>query len=97
MLLRFWAFCALFAGGATCLPGTVLYSVTDLGSLGGNYTFASGINNAGQIAGTSYTASFVQHAFLYSNGVMTDIGTLPGGATSLGSAINNAEQMEGSN
>ena len=48
-------------------------------------TFASGINNAGQITGSSGS-----HAFLYSNGQITDLGL----ATGLG--INNAGQITGS-
>ena len=93
MLLRFWAFCALFAGGATCLPAAVLYTVTDLG----RGTSAKGINNAGQITGYSYIqpGSFDGHAFLYSNGVMTDLGTLPGTTFSSGNGINDAGQIAG--
>jgi probable HAF family extracellular repeat protein len=41
-------------------------------------------NNSGQ----SIPIVIVGHAFLYSNGTMTDLGTLPGGSTSTGYAIN---------
>ena len=39
---------------------------------------ATGINAGGQVAGYAYTSSGSGHAFLYSNGVMADLGTLGG-------------------
>jgi probable HAF family extracellular repeat protein len=49
----------------------------DLGSLGGNYSSAFGINNSGQVVGESYTANgFVDDAFLYSNGTMLDLNSM---------------------
>jgi probable HAF family extracellular repeat protein len=50
----------------------------DLGTLGGNQTYALAINDAGQIAGYSEVAPNRNHAFRYENGVMTDLGTLGG-------------------
>jgi probable HAF family extracellular repeat protein len=50
----------------------------DLGDLGGTYaTYANGINNSGQVVGSSYTSDGEQHAFLYdsSNG-MQDLNDL---------------------
>src|SRR5207244_3013728 len=49
---------------------------TDLGTLGGNYSIAHGINAAGQAVGEASTASGDLHAFLYSDGVMTDLNDL---------------------
>lgn len=50
--------------------------VIDLGTLGGNYSKANAINNHGQITGVSKTASGAEHAFLWENGKMTDLGIL---------------------
>jgi probable HAF family extracellular repeat protein len=70
--------------------------VIDLGLLapGGYEAYAFGINDAGQIAGGS-TANGGVHAFLWQNGVMTDIGTLPGGIHSYGYDINGAGHVVG--
>jgi hypothetical protein len=40
------------------------YVLTDLGTLGGTYSFAAGINASGQVVGDSTTAAGNDHAFL---------------------------------
>jgi probable HAF family extracellular repeat protein len=78
--------------------------VIDLGTLpGGRYSYATGINNKGQIVGVSQTtgnnceAGFFtacEHAFVWSDGVMTDLGAIRGpfsGAT----GINDRGQVVG--
>jgi probable HAF family extracellular repeat protein len=53
----------------------VEYSVTDLGTLGGNSSTPTAINNAGWIVGLAYTTfNSTAHAFLYKNKHMTDLG-----------------------
>jgi probable HAF family extracellular repeat protein len=72
---------------ARCLLTT--YSETYFGSLGGPDSWAYGVNNAGQVVGTATVAgSGHKHAYVYSNGAMTDLGTL-GGDDSEAYAINN--------
>jgi len=70
----------------------------DLGTLGGSRSFPSGVNNRGQVVGTSTRAGndpTTSHAFLWTetNG-MVDLGTL-GGATSGATAVNNRGQVVG--
>ncbi len=79
--------------------------ITDLGTLGGNYTYAgdyfteglgNSINTRGQVTGQSTIPGDRQyHAFVTErNGKMIDLGTL-GGDNSLGQAINDNGQVAG--
>jgi probable HAF family extracellular repeat protein len=69
--------------------------ITDLGTLGGDRTYGSGLNQAGQVTGYSRTSGNGRdHAFLYRNGQMADLGTL-GGLDSGGLSLNNAGQVVG--
>ena len=55
------------------------YIVTDLGTLGGTFAAAEGLNNSGWVEGLSTLAGDQsQHAFVWRNGVMRDLGTLGG-------------------
>jgi len=81
---------ALFA----TLASAQTYTVTDLGTLGGNSTIADAINGAGQVTGSSNLNTSTSHAFLYSGGKITDIGSL-GGSSALGLGINSIGQVVG--
>ena len=64
-----------------------LYSngvMTDLGTLGGNYSTGTAINASGQVVGSAYTAGSALHAFLYSGGQMLDLNNLVDPSTPLG-------------
>lgn len=86
------------------------WTATDLGNLGASaLTLAFGINNRGQVVGQAGTpclnaggcglpppfqdATF--HAFLWQNGKMTDLGTLPGDVQSWAETINAKNQAVG--
>lgn len=75
------------------LVAEVRYYLTDLGTLAGDtYSQANGINNYGQVVGQSF-ASGQSHAFLYSGGSLTDLGTLGGRSSAY--SINNDGQVAG--
>lgn len=57
-------------------PPTLTYSVIDLGTLGGSSSVALGVNDHGQVVGSADTSQGLRHAYLWENGVMTDLGTL---------------------
>jgi probable HAF family extracellular repeat protein len=51
----------------------VQYSVTDLGTLGGTWSYGGGLNEGCYVVGISSTANGVQHAFVWICGVMYDM------------------------
>lgn len=69
--------------------------MTDLGTLGGGYSFGADINDLGQVVGSAYRADGTQHAFLWTKGRMIDLGALSGGTTSAAAAINNVGLIVG--
>jgi chitinase len=80
--------------------GTGNYAIQDLGTLGplaGNYSRANAINSSGQIVGITATAQNGETAFIYSNGVMTDLNSLlPAGSSVIlheATAINDSGQI----
>jgi len=84
LLLGLIAILAIPAGMTAQAQGTAQYSVTDLGTLGGAYSFGYGLNNAGVVAGGAATATqtdFVsQTGFLWYRGHIINVGTLGGAA-----------------
>ncbi|MEH2464428.1 DUF3466 family protein [Nostoc sp.] len=68
-----------------------LYSVTDLGALTGQaFTYATGINDSGEVVINSLTSSF-----FYSNGLLKKISPLPGDNQLAVTGINNLGQVVG--
>jgi probable HAF family extracellular repeat protein len=67
-------------------PKPAMYSVTDLGTLGGTYSVSYTINDGGLVTGGAATANQTngvsQTAFAWSHGQITNLGTLGGAACS---------------
>jgi probable HAF family extracellular repeat protein len=84
-----------------CLSGTAQaagYTVTWLGDLSGgtNYSFATGINDAGTVVGRSLATTGSRGFVWDAASGMTDIGDMQGGhGRSYAHAINNAGQVAG--
>lgn len=74
------------------------YRVTDLGTIntqtGVISSHPTGINNAGQVSGYSYSGTS-NHAARFTNGLVEDLGVIPGGDTSTGWAINGLGDVVG--
>lgn len=66
----------------------------DLGTLGGIGSWATSINDNGQVIGQSYTKDNAEHGFIWENGKMADLGTLGGDKTNV-LAINAKGQVIG--
>jgi probable HAF family extracellular repeat protein len=77
----------MFAALAIAQPAPH-YIVTDLGTLGGTYSYGYGINNAGWVAGgaatVSQTGGVAETAFLWHGGQMINLGTLGGPSSEAG-------------
>lgn len=71
------------------------YTVIDLGTLGGTFSDAIGLNaNTEIVGGSTLAGDMVFHGFVWRGGALTDIGTL-GGPNSVAFAINGADQVVG--
>lgn len=66
-----------------------------LPTLGGFSTVASAINNAGEVVGRGFLPDGQEHAFLYSHGQISDLGTLGTGKYSQAMDINASGQVVG--
>lgn len=71
------------------------YHLTDLGSLGGAYTFATDINDSGQVVGYGQNGEADERGFIWQDGVIEEIGTIRGGRESRAYAVNNIGTVVG--
>ncbi len=71
------------------------YTVTDLGTLGGTFSFGTAVNSRGEVSGKSSLPGDTEtHPFLWKKGVMTDLGTF-GGPSGEAGYINVATRLVG--
>ena len=71
VLIEAFAFILLTQAPVFCIDSVIV----DLGTLGGTKSEAWGINNLDEVVGLAYLAGDINyHAFLYSGGVMKDLG-----------------------
>jgi probable HAF family extracellular repeat protein len=85
------------SGAKGCIRGFLSRQghTIDLGTLGGRSCVVNGLNAAGHVIGWSHTQAGEQHAFLWRDGQMLDLGTLPGGRVSYAYALNDRDEVVG--
>jgi probable HAF family extracellular repeat protein len=92
-ILKYAAALVLITWSASTFGQT--YTLTDLGTLGGGNSYASSVNIKGEVTGSSLTSDGDRHAYIYTNGLMRDLGVLAG-PESVGYAMNDVSQIAGS-
>ena len=81
--------------GATATNAAARHEITDIGTLGGIWSVATGLNDHGRVVDYGPTSgNNMSHAFLYDRGSITYLGTLEG-AYNDASGINNSSQVSG--
>jgi probable HAF family extracellular repeat protein len=81
---------------STLAAQTARFTVTDLGPSGNPFSQAAGLDDFGMITGVATAADGSQHAVIWLNGVMTDIGKPGlGGPNSSGGGVNLFGQVIG--
>jgi probable HAF family extracellular repeat protein len=88
---------AIGSSASIAAPATYHLTVTDLGSLGGNESVGNGINDFGEVVGSSKLSNGRDQAFIYSNGAMQSLGLLEGinNNRSRANSINDKGQITG--
>ena len=87
--------CTLLAAAAFQPAAGQSFVIRNLGTLPGNASQAGGINERGQAVGFSNIVSGDQHATLFEDGKVIDLGTLPGDNNAAANGINDRGQVVG--
>lgn len=100
MRRSFIAGAVLSIAAVAASPAAAQYRVVVLGALNAPLSYPNAINARGQVVGTSSVpdtpeAQALVHGYLWENGRMTDLGTLPGGFWSDAQDINDRGQIVG--
>ena len=85
-------------GASTASAASTTYTIKDLGTLpGGSSTFPNGVNASGKVVGEASGSAGNTRAFLYTDGQMQDLGTLPNAICpdSIAYGINDSGQIVG--
>lgn len=76
--------------------GQTTYTVTDLGTLGGTFSASDNVNQRGAMAGIStFLGDTVLRGWLWNEGSLIDLGSLPAGPNNLATNVNNRLQITG--
>jgi probable HAF family extracellular repeat protein len=75
--------------------GVAVAAVTDLGTLGGSYSFARDINASGQVTGESTNLKGETRAFIWKGAELIDLGTWKTHKFSMANGMNNHGQVVG--
>lgn len=83
--------------------GEARWVIRDLGTLGGRQSEAVAVSERGTVVGWAWTQDFYPHAFVWRDGRLSDLGTLPGAggrgrfSISRPTAVNGHDQVVGYN
>jgi probable HAF family extracellular repeat protein len=81
---------------ATALGSEIRYNITDIGTFGGFYSIAEGINDSGQVIGRSANTDGKFRAYIWDRGTgLQSLGVIGNNQESQALAINNAGQVVG--
>ncbi len=90
---RYPAFLTLLVSLSLVHSNASAVTMTDIGTLGGEVSFAFAINDANQVVGVSLVPDGETHMFLYRNGQMQDLSPFGQGIFSSNLGINNGGQI----
>ncbi len=90
-----WAATGAAVKRSAVAPEPPRYTLVSLGTLGGETSQALGINARGEVVGDSTRRDGSTHGFLWRDGKMTDLGTLPGANFSSAQDVNDHGMIVG--